>query len=322
MTHDQLKYALAVHIQKSFSRAAASCFISQPSLSVQVAKLEEELGLKLFNRAKSAVLTTSEGEAVLKQIRVVIDEASRISDIATALKGEVQGDFQLGIIPTLAPALLPLFLSPFGKQRPKVRLTVDEEPTSTLIRRIAEGSLDAAILSTPARCPDTLVEKMLFYEPFIVFASSGHPILENKRVSPSQICAGEVLMLDDAHCFRDQVLQLCRARQEHGDQKLRIKSGSLHTLIEIIRLEEHYTLLPMLSTGFLTKSEQNQNLRRFVPPAPSRKVSLVFHQARLKHSIIDAIAEQILECVPKQVQLSKEQVKIISPNDRHFEVTG
>lgn len=318
MTHDQLKYALALQAHKNFSRAAESCFISQPSLSVQVAKLEDELGIKLFDRGRSAVRVTSDGEALLRQIRVVVDEANRISDIAESLKGEVQGSFQLGIIPTLASTLLPIFLSAFGKQNPKVNLSIAEEPTGNLIKRIDEGSLDAAILSTPAKCPDNLVEKVLFYEPFLVFASNKHPILENKKVTPKQIDSSEVLLLDDAHCFRDQVLQICRARQEVNGHKLRIKSGSLYTLIEIIRLEKTYTLLPLLSTRFLTTAEQNHNLRSFESPVPSRKISLVFRQTKLKHSIIDAIASGILQAIPKQIKLTEEQVKIISPGVSHF----
>ncbi|MBC7693259.1 MAG: LysR family transcriptional regulator [Methylotenera sp.] len=318
MTHDQLKYALALQTFKNFSRAAESCRISQPSLSVQIAKLEEELGVKLFDRAKSSVKVTVEGEDILKQIRVVIDETSRINDVASRVKGEVQGAFHLGIIPTLAPALLPLFLSSFRKQNPQVRLSVDEEPTESLIRRIGEGSLDAAVLSTPARCPESLVEKVLFYEPFVVFASTDHPMLSNKRVTPKQILADEILLLDDAHCFRDQVLQLCRAGHEKQGHPLRIKSGSLHTLIEIIRLEKNYTLLPLLSTSSLSKAEQKQNLRSFVQPGPTRKVSLVYHQSRLKQSIIDAIASSIVDSIPRQVFLTDDLVRVISPDSRHF----
>ncbi len=325
MTLDQLRYALELQRAGNFSRAAEACHITQPSLSVQVAKLEEELGVTLFHRTRSGVEVTEYGEAMLRQARLVLDESNRLQELAAELKGEVQGQFRLGVIPTLAPSLLPLFLSFFGEKYPKVQLSVSEEPTESLVQKIDEGSLDGAILSTPPKCPESLIEKVLFYEPFYVFASSGHPILKSKKVQPSQISAGEILLLDDTHCMRDQVLQLCklgRGTSDGTNRKLRIQSGSLLTLIEVIRRDPGYTLLPALSTHFLTANERAHNVRHFDKPSPTRKVSLVFHRARLKRSIVEALKESVLQRLPNDVfpPQSGRSIKVLAPGADHFEL--
>lgn len=322
MTLDQLKYAVEVQNWKNFSRAAEACNITQPSLSVQIAKLEEELDVTLFDRSRSKVEVTEYGEELLKQARVILAEAARMSQLANDLKGEVRGHFRLGIIPTLAPFLLPNFIGEFGRAFPSVELSVYEEPTERLIQQIDQGTLDGAILSTPAKCPESLVEKVLFYEPFVVFASTGHRILDNKKVTIEQISSGEILLLDETHCLRDQVLQLCRTRHKVTGQKLRIQSGSLQTLIEIIRHEEGFTLLPELAVKQLTATEQTRNIRSLEKPVPARKVSLVFNKARLKRSIIDALKDKISQGLPDGVFLttSGRDFRVVSPAIEYFEL--
>lgn len=322
MTLDQLKYALELQRTKNFSRAAENCHIAQPSLSIQIAKLEEELGISIFNRTRSGVEITDYGKELLKQARVIMDESARMSQLAAELKGEVRGAFRLGIIPTLAPYLLPAVLGELRAKYPQVQMTVSEDRTERLVHAIDEGTLDGAILSTPNRCPDTLMEKVLFYEPFVVFASSGHKILERKSVTTEQISSDEILILDETHCLRDQVLQLCKAKQKLTGDKLRIQSASLQTLMEYIRHNEGYTLLPGLAAALLPQSEQNKNIRPMAKPVPSRKISLVFHQARLKRSLIEAIKECTLKVLPDTVYLtsSGQDIRIVSPSAEHFEL--
>jgi LysR family hydrogen peroxide-inducible transcriptional activator len=328
MTLEQLKYALALQKLRNFSRAAEHCHITQPSLSTQISKLEDELGLRLFDRGRSGVQVTEYGEAILAQARKLLDESERVFELAHELKGEVQGTFRLGIIPTLAPSLLPLFVGPFGKRYPKVRLRVIEEPTSRLVQAIDAGDLDAAILSPPAQCPDSIVEKALFYEPFVVFASSRHAILKAPPVSPKQLSAAEVYLLDDTHCLRDQVLQLCKLKAGSPQQKLQIQSGSLQTLVEVLRREEGYTLLPSLSERFLSASERERHTVAFAKPVPSRKISLVFSRARAKRSIMEALRAEILSVLPDTVHaigahprgVKPGELKVISPADHYFEI--
>ena len=308
MTLDQLRYALEVQKYKNFSRAAEASSITQPSLSVQISKLEDELGVPLFVRSRSGVEATEYGEQLLKQARLVLEEAGRMGQLASDLKGEVQGTFRLGIIPTLATSLLPLILRGFGERYPRVNLEIVEEPTERLVKAIDEGALDGAILSTPAKCPEEILEKVLFYEPFVVFASTGHPLLQGKQVNASQIDPREILLLDETHCMRDQVLQLCKAKTTAISRRFRIQSGSLHTLIELIRREKGYTLLPSLALRFLTSVEQSKNVRTFGRPAPARKISLVFHKSRLKRSIIEALHDEILAQTPAEGAF-KEQTR-------------
>lgn len=322
MTLDQLKYALAVKKSGSFSKAAEACHISQPSLSIQIARLEEELGVQLFFRHRTGVQLTEYGESILAQAQIALNQVDRITDLSHELKGTVAGDFRLGIIPTLAPSLLPLFVGRFGKRYPNVRLKVVEEPTTHLLQSIRNGTLDAAILSTPQQSPDKIIERVLFYEPFVVFASTQHPILKFQAVSPSQISASEIYLLDEAHCMRDQVLQLCKLKQGSPDNRLQIQSGSLQTLIELIRRENGYTLLPILSERFLSHSERAKSVVPFIKPTPTRKVSLVYHEARLKRSITEAMRTEIIESLPETVQsiAGLRQVKVLSPSDRYFEI--
>lgn len=322
MTLDQLRYALELQRTRHFSKAADNCHITQPSLSIQIANLEAELGFKLFVRTRAGVEITEYGEELLKQARHIIDESDRMLQMAKDLKGEVQGKFRLGIIPTLAPSLIPLFIGEFGKKFPQVELSILEERTEKLVADIDKGVIDGAILSTPSKCPETLVEKVLFYEPFVLFGSDGHPILEKKRISVEQISSDEILLLDETHCLRDQVLQLCKMRQKSEQKRLRIQSASLQTLVEFIRHNSGYTLLPALSAELLTTSEKTRNIRPFEKPTPSRKVSLVFHQARLKRSIVEALKESILAVLPEQVYLTtaKNELRVLSPGSDHFEI--
>lgn len=320
MTLDQLRYALELQRTRNFSRAAEACHITQPSLSVQIAKLEEELGIVLFDRGRAGVEVTDYGRELLKQARVILDETARLGELASELKSEIRGEFRLGVIPTLAPTLLPLFLGGFTRLYPRVRLSIIEERTEKLVQDLDHGRIDGALLSTPARCPDSIVEKVLFYEPFVVFASDDHPILNEKTVGFDKISADEVLLLDETHCLRDQVIQICRSKQKPRDNPVRLQSAGLQTLIEYIRRGREFTLLPALAADRLTAKERKSNVRHFEKPVPSRKVSLVFHRARLKRALIDALAKAVLEHVPGSVILTNRDVRVLSPGSQHFEL--
>lgn len=320
MTLDQLRYALELQKWKNFSRAAEACHITQPSLSAQIAKLEEELGLALFDRTKTKVVVTEYGEELLRQAKVILEEASRLPEMAHSLKGAVKGKFRLGVIPTLAPSLLPLFLNDFATTYPEVKLTIIEEPTEKLVEQIHVGELDGAILSTPARCPSSLLERVLFYEPFCVFASTGHEILSSKSITPDALSNYEIFLLDESHCLRDQVLQLCKTKAKNS--KLEIQSGSLLTLIEVLRKQKGYTLLPSLSLPFLSAQERSKNTRSFASPTPVRKVSLVFHKAHLKRSILDGVQKAIAKHLPEGVFSSQsgKNLRILSPGPEYFDL--
>jgi len=322
MTLDQLKYALEVMRTKQISKAAENCHISQPSLSIQVSNLEEELGYKLFVRHRHGVELTEAGLELLKQAQIILDQAENLKTMALELKGEIKGQLKLGIIPSLGASLLPYFLKPFVEEHTQVELSITEEPTQQLIQHIDSGKIDCAILSTPLKCPPTLIEKVLFYEPFLVFASKNHHILSHKNVSISELSNREILLLDEAHCMRDQVLQLCKSKSDQDHRKLKLESSSLQTLIEVIRKLDGYTLLPALATNLLTTSELDKNTRHFAKPYPSRKISLVYHQTRNKKMMAHALAQTIYKNIPSEVIHSqkKSDVRILSPSQEFFEI--
>lgn len=320
MTLDQLRYAVEVMKTKQFSRAAENCFISQPSLSVQIANLEAELGYKLFVRSRQGIEVTEAGHELLSQAQSVLDQANQLKVMAAEMKGEIKGHLRLGIIPSAGSSLLPLFLKHFMEAYPDVELSVTEEPTQQLVQHIDAGTLDCAILSTPQRCPASLVEKPLFYEPFMVFASKNHPVLDHRHASVSELSSTEILLLDEAHCLRDQVLQLCKSKAAQDKRRLRIESASLQTLIDVIRKWEGYTLLPALATGMLTANEINKNLRSFEKPCPARKISLVYHHVRNKKQLANALANCIADVLPDDVfaPSKKTGVRVLSPAPEYF----
>lgn len=323
MTLDQLKYALELRKALHFSNAARNCHISQPSLSLQIAKLEEELDLQLFVRTRTGVEITQAGEVLLRQARLILDESERLVQMSQELKGRIQGPFRLGIIPTLAPTLLPHFAGEFQKGHPDVELMILEERTERLVRDIENGDLDAALMSTPLKAPEMLLEKTLGYEPFVLLFSQGHPLLQKKKISVDQISADEILLLDETHCLRDQVLQLCKKQNSQvGSRHLRLQSASLQTLIEFIRSSEGYTLLPALAMSFLTPSEKTQVIRHFERPLPTRKISLVFNRSRLKRAVIEALFETLQSHLPAAILpvKARQDIRVLSPDLDHFEI--
>lgn len=322
MTLDQLKYAVEVMKTKQFSRAAENCHIAQPSLSVQIANLEIELGYKLFVRSRQGIEVTEAGYALLSQAQLVLDQANQLKAMAAEMKGEVKGHLRLGIIPSVSASLLPLFLKRFMDSYPDVELSVTEEPTQQLVQHIDNGILDCAILSTPQKCPPNLVEKLLFYEPFMVFASKNHPVLKHRYVSITELSSKEILLLDETHCLRDQVLQLCKSRGSQDYSRLQIQSASLQTLVETIRKWNGYTLLPSLATSLLTTQEMHRNLRSFEKPYPARKISLVYHQIRNKKNLANALANLISDVLPDSVfaPSKKAGVRVLSPSPEYFSI--
>jgi LysR family hydrogen peroxide-inducible transcriptional activator len=321
MTLDQLHYANELRKAGNFSRAAAACGISQPSLSVRISALEKELGVALFVRARGGVKLTPEGDELMKEAQGVLDAVARLERHAHDLSEKVHGSFCLGIIPTLGPSLLPLFLKHFARAHPEAKIEIREESTAQLIAGIAAGQVDAAILSTPPRCPEGFMEKVLFYEPLLLFASRGHETLESrKRVFPSELSVERMILLEDPHCLRDQTLQLCRKRPASEESpRVALKSGSLQTVVEMIRREPGATLLPSLSLRFLTAAEKISGVRDFADPVPARKVSLIYHKSRPKRALLESLQACIDEAVPRDLPRRSAGLRVLAPEGHRFE---
>lgn len=309
MTITQLSYVLAVAENQNFTKAAQKCFVTQPTLSMQIQKLEDELDVLIFDRSKKPIELTEVGKKLVTQARNIVNESNRIQDIVDQEKGFVGGEFKLGIIPTVMPTLLPMFLNNFVKKYPKVKLKIEELTTEEIITRINDGHLDAAIAATPLE-QETIKERVLYFEPFVAYVPQNHRLSNNKKLDTSDLDINDMLLLEDGHCFRDGVINLCKVFKSHNDDKFQLESGSIETLIKLSNEGLGMTLLPYLHTLDLPEKSK-QNLRFFNEPNPAREVSLIYHKSELKMQIIEALQDVISGIVRGAIAF--QNVQIISP---------
>ena len=301
MTLTQLQYTLAVAEEGNFTKAAEKCFVTQPTLSMQVQKLEEELTIKLFNRTTKPISLTPIGLKVIEQAKVILKEAKRMGDVVTSEKGIIGGDFRIGIIPTVMPTLLPLFLSTFIKKFPKVNLKIEELNTASIIEELKNGKLDAGIAATPLDDPK-LIEKPLYYEPFVGYIPENHSLSKLKSLSVENLEKIDISVLEDGHCFREHVLKLCQTTKSLNSFNL--KSGSFETLIHLANDGMGMTLLPYLQTKSL--SEKNKkNLKSFESPEPAREISIIYSKNQLKVPVIESLITIIESIMRGAIKISK-----------------
>lgn len=306
MTLQQLEYALAIGRTGSFVLAADLCFVTQPTLSMQVKKLEEEIGITLFDRSRQPVTVTDAGRIFLDQSQIVVREKNRLMELLASAKGEVTGEFRLGIIPTLAPYLVPLFLTPFVAKYPGVHLTIEELTTADIIQKLKAENLDAGILATPLDEPQ-LHENFLFNEPYVAYLSKKHALWSKKQLRSEDVDANDLWLLADGHCMKNQVLQLCNRRKEiAGGSSFEYRSGSIETLRRMVETGQGMTILPWLAIPGLS-TRQQEAIRYFRTPEPAREISIVTHRAQLKKGMIDALSEVILETIPKHLKRTVKQ---------------
>ena len=311
MTTVQLEYIVAVDTHRHFSMAAEHCFVTQPTLSMQVQKLEDELGIRLFDRSKQPVVPTQVGVAVIAQARNVLREASRIKEIIADNRNEVAGELRLGVIPTLAPYLLPLFLQSFLGKYPQVKLKITESTTEVLVEKLKNNLLDVGLLVTPLQNAN-LHEHHLFYEEFVVYLSPGNRLSEKTYVLANDIDASQLWLLEEGHCIRSQIMNLCELRAKHKSEfSCEYEAGSLETLRKMVELNNGITILPELSLNDLT-AEKMESVRYFQDPAPVREVSLVTHRNYVKQRLIEALKAEVLAAVPAKMwrQNQRKIVKI------------
>ena len=309
MTITQLHYVLAVAEHQNFTKAAHYCHVTQPTLSMQVQKLEDELNVQIFDRRKKPIELTAVGTKIIAQAKNIVAEAERINDIVDQEKGFIGGEFKLGMIPTIMPTLLPMFLKNFIKNFPMVKLKIEELNTNELISRIHDGHLDAAIAATPLKM-NTIKERVLFYEPFVGYISPNHRLKEKTAIEISDLDINDMLLLEDGHCFREGVLNLCKTLKEQQNETFQLESGSIEMLVKLSNEGMGMTLLPYLNTLDLKLMEQ-KNLRFFTNPPPAREVSLIYNKNELKIQIIEAIHRTISGITRSAIKF--QDVQIISP---------
>ena len=279
MNIQQLEYVVAVNKYRNFTKAADFCCVTQPTLSMMLNKLEDELGVKIFNRAKNPVKPTLTGEKLILQMHTILRELARLKEIVTEEKGEIAGKLHIGIIPTLAPYLLPLFLSHFIEKHPQIHLKISEYTTESLVEKLENNVIDIGILVGSLQNAQ-LKEHHLFYESLIVYSSDDY---EKEYILPEDIDTKRLLLLEEGHCLHSQIAHLCALRHQH-ETKFEYKAGSIETLKQLVERSHGITILPELATHQLSEI-QKKRLKPFLPPTPVREVCMLMSASFISISI-------------------------------------
>ena len=293
----QLEYIIATDTLGHFGRAAEYCGVSQPTLSSQIAKVEAELGITLFDRRQKPIATTERGAAFVDRARDVVAAHRRLVKLAVD-SAETAGPFALGVIPTLAPYVLPWFLARFAAAYPAVKLAISERPTDELVALLDRDQLDAAICATPLAEP-AITERILFYDPFYLYANPAEPLLDDLEVDVDDLDPHKLWLLEDGHCVRTQVIGFCNMSERQHLGSVRFAGGSLETLRHLIDASEGYTLIPETYAQTLSRARRNRQVRAFSDTTPTREVSLVFHRRSAKTSITAALEDIVHDCIPR-----------------------
>lgn len=299
MTLTQLEYMVALDTYRHFVMAAEKCFITQPTLSMQLQKLEEELGVKIFDRTKQPVIPTEIGTRIIAQARVVLREAGMISQLINDEKNIMTGELRIGIIPTLAPYLLPTLFKQIRQKYPQLELVIKETITEEVIHELKNNRLDCGLVVTPLK-DASIREDVLFYEELFVYVSRKNALYDKKYVLADDIDPDQLWLLEEGHCFRSQVLNLCELRKS-GDLHFKYATGNIETLKRMVDNSNGLTILPELAVMEFTKT-QMKLVKRLKEPSPAREVSLVTHRNHIKTKLIQTLKEEVLQVVPKNMQ--------------------
>jgi LysR family hydrogen peroxide-inducible transcriptional activator len=299
MTITQLEYAVALETHRQFGRAAEACSVTQSTLSMQIQKLEEDLGLRLFDRSQP-ITPTEAGREVLAQARRVLRECEQLRSLVDQQKNELAGELRLGVIPTVAPYLLPLFLGSFLKNYPDVQLKITELTTGPLLERLKTQTLDAGLLVTPLSDAQ-FTEHRLFEEELVAYVSPENGLYPKKFLLSDEIDPGELWLLEEGHCLRSQIEALCQLKRRFADSGFEYQSGSLETLRRMVHTNGGVTILPEMAT-YDFDEDQMALIRHFQEPAPVREVSLVTHRNYQKFRLIEALGGEIQSALPARLR--------------------
>ena len=303
MTLVQLQYVLAVAEHKNFTIAADKSFVTQPTLSMQIQKLEKELNIEIFDRTSHPIKITQIGEKIVSQAKTILMEANRMKHLVNEEKGLLEGDFVIGVIPTILPSLVPLFYKTFQKNNPKSNLIIKELQTDKIVKGIKDGSLDFGIVVSPLY-EDQIVERPLYYEPLVAYVPNSHRLSGEEHISESGLDTADLLILQEGHCFRNNVLALCDA-SKLKNRPIKLESGSFDALIKLANDGYGMTLLPSLVAEDLPE-DLRKNVKNFNAPVPSREVSLIYHQSQLRDSFEKELVNTIQSILRGKIFLEKD----------------
>lgn len=311
MTLTQLEYIVALDTHRHFVLASEKCFVTQPTLSMQVQKLEEELGVKIFDRTKQPVMPTAMGERIIAQARLVLREAGRIQQLIDEEKDVMTGELRVGIIPTLAPYLLPPLFKRMREKYPQLNLIIRETITEEIVHELKQNRLDCGLVVTPLK-DAAIKESVLFYEELFVYVSRKNALYDKRYVLPSEIDPEKLWLLEEGHCFRSQILNLCELRRSKDDH-FRYETGNIETLKRMVDKSDGLTILPELAVMEFNKN-QLKLVKQIKEPRPAREVSLVTHRDHLKTKLIETLKAEVLQIVPAPMQQLKNK-KVVEISD-------
>jgi LysR family transcriptional regulator, hydrogen peroxide-inducible genes activator len=303
MNLQQLEYIVALDLHRNHVKAADHCHVTQPTLSMMVKKLEAELGLKIFDKSQPLKPTTS-GEIVVQRARQILQEVKNLKEFIKTEKDSIEGDFRLGVIPTLAPYLLPRFLNEFLENHPGISFTVMEMQTDEIIKQLKSNRLDIAILVTPLDDKE-IREVPVFYEPILLYTSDHLKYYHQDKVEVKSLTQEKLLLLEEGHCFRGQVMNLCTTKGKKVHHQLNYQSGSFETLKAMVDNNYGYTLIPELAVN-----NKNKHVKHFTSPEPVREVSLAVNQGFVKEALLTKLREAILKSIPAHFRKNEKYIRV------------
>lgn len=311
MTITQLEYVVAVATYKSFVAAAEKCFVTQPTLSMQIQKLEDELDIKLFDRNKHPIAVTVTGEAIVAQARIALAECEKIKEIIASEQNKVCGTFRLAVIPTVAPYILPTLLEGYVSAYPDVQLKIKEMETRQIILALRNNEIDAGLVSTPMEEGD-IKEYPLFYEPLVAYFSKDEVALKKKLITAEDIALDRIWLLNEGHCMRNQIINLCSDQVEklQNEKAFRYESSNVETLRKMVDRNKGLTVLPELATHEFNEDEM-ELVRYFEEPEPVREISLVTNSHFVKLALLQSLMDEIGKIVPEKMRVQKKNRKVL-----------
>ncbi len=306
MTLQQLKYIVALDHKRHYIKAAEECFVTQPTLTIQVKKLEEEIGTIIFDRNTIPLTPTPIGKILIAKAKSILREANEFNEIAYSNTSGITGQYTLGIIPTIAPYLLPLFLESFLKNNPLTKLIIKEMQTELIINALHNGTLDIGIVSTPLE--DKMIREInLYQEPFLLYCKNKETFSASEIVNQDDLTPDNLLILEEGHCFRNQVLNICKDSKNNKNKSFLFESGSIQTIKNLVKADLGYTLVPELS---ITDQSEQQHIKHFEDPKPTREVSIVVNKNFTKEKLIENLLLEIKNNIPKQVKEIDNYIKV------------
>ena len=308
MTLQQFEYIIALEKFRHFTKAAEHCNVTQPTLSAMIQKLEDELDVKIFDRSQQPIAPTAAGLLVIKQAKEALVQAEQIKNIVQEQKQDVAGKFTLGILPTIAPYLLPRFISTLTKKYPKLELRIAELKTHEIKRALLNGDIDAGVLADIEDLEEYNISH-LFYEQYLAYVSKSCPLFEKQVVKSSDLQNHQLWLLDEGHCFRDQMVKYCQLKSAQ-DSQMTYSLGSIETFMRMVESGCGVTFIPWMAVQQLSET-QKELVRPFAIPIPSRRLVMATNKNFIRHTILTAIIEEIQASVPKAMHsLATSQVAV------------